>query len=81
MGSAYQCECMGVEWQAYDRTAADGPRRTLCLGILKTVVTIRARGGCDDDPQTTDDSEAGLGRGEMLTVLTGVERSAGHARQ
>ena len=34
MGSAYRaCRCIGLEWTVYDRTAADGPRRTLCLGL------------------------------------------------
>lgn len=46
MGSAYQtCECKGFEWQAYDRTAADGPRRTVCLGILRSRTCWRSRGG------------------------------------
>jgi hypothetical protein len=37
MGSAYRaCECRGLEWQLYDRTAADGPRRTLCVGWVRS---------------------------------------------
>jgi hypothetical protein len=37
MASRYRsCECLGVEWLLYDRTAADGPRRTLCLGLLQS---------------------------------------------
>jgi hypothetical protein len=33
MASAYRtCECRGLEWQLYDRTAADGPRRSICFG-------------------------------------------------
>jgi len=46
MGSAYRtCDCRGVEWQLYDRTAADGPRRTLCLGILRSRTCFRFREG------------------------------------
>jgi len=37
MAAAYQaCRCRGVEWELYDRTAADGPRKTLCLGIVES---------------------------------------------
>ena len=37
MGAAYRtCECRGLEWQLYDQTAADGPRRTLCLGWVRS---------------------------------------------
>jgi len=37
MGAAYQrCGCFGVEWQVYDRTSADGPRRTLCFGVRRS---------------------------------------------
>lgn len=33
MASAYRtCHCRGTEWELYDRTPADGPRRTVCLG-------------------------------------------------
>ena len=46
MGSAYRtCECRGVEWQLYDRTAADGPRRTLCFGIVRSRTCFRFREG------------------------------------
>jgi len=35
MAAAYQtCRCRGIEWELYDRTAADGPRKTLCLGVV-----------------------------------------------
>lgn len=37
MAGAYRtCECRGLEWQLYDQTAADGPRRTLCLGWVQS---------------------------------------------
>ena len=46
MGSAYRvCECRGIEWQLYDRTAADGPRRTLCVGIRRSQTCYQSRGG------------------------------------
>jgi len=37
MAAAYKsCECLGKEWELYDQTAADGPRKTLCLGIIQS---------------------------------------------
>jgi hypothetical protein len=37
MASRYRsCECRGFEWVLYDRTPADGPRRTLCLGLVRS---------------------------------------------
>lgn len=46
MGSAYQtCQCTGLEWQVYDRTPADGPRRTLCLGILRSRTCLQWMNG------------------------------------
>ncbi len=32
--SVVACECAGTEWLLYDRTEADGPRRSLCLGFV-----------------------------------------------
>jgi hypothetical protein len=35
MGAAYKsCDCLGIEWEIYDHTAADGPRKTVCIGIV-----------------------------------------------
>ena len=46
MGSAYRtCECRGIEWHVYDRTAADGPRRTVCLSVLRSRTCYRSLGG------------------------------------
>ena len=46
MASAYRtCDCRGLEWQMYDRTAADGPRRTLCLGYLRSRTCYQFRTG------------------------------------
>lgn len=39
------CECLGVEWQLYDRRPADGPRRSLCLGIVASRSCYRMTGG------------------------------------
>ncbi len=37
MAAAYKsCDCLGKEWELYDRTEADGPRKTLCLGIIRS---------------------------------------------
>ena len=46
MAGAYRtCECRGLEWQLYDRTAADGPRRTLCLGFIASRTCRQFRSG------------------------------------
>jgi hypothetical protein len=46
MAAAYRaCECLGLEWQLYDRTAADGPRRTLCFGIVRSATCYQSRDG------------------------------------
>ncbi len=50
MGAAYRsCECAGVEWELYDRTPADGPRKTLCLGILRSTTCYTNMGGLEVD--------------------------------
>ena len=37
MAGAYRsCDCFGLEWKLYDRTAADGPRRTVCFGWTRS---------------------------------------------
>jgi hypothetical protein len=46
MAAMYRtCECRGWEWQLYDRTEADGPRRTLCLGFAGQRRCHQFRGG------------------------------------
>jgi hypothetical protein len=46
MGSAYRtCDCLGIEWQLYDRMAADGPRRTVCFGIVRSRSCFQFREG------------------------------------
>jgi len=46
MAGLYQtCECRGFEWQLYDQTAADGPRRTLCVGWVASRTCFQFRDG------------------------------------
>lgn len=46
MASAYRtCDCRGLEWEVYDRTPADGPRRTLCLGVLRSATCYQSMSG------------------------------------
>jgi hypothetical protein len=48
------CTCRGVERLDYDRTAADGPRRTVCYGVVTAHRCYRYPGGpelpCDALP-------------------------------
>ena len=46
MAAVYRtCECRGLEWELYDRAASDGPRRTLCLGLVRSRTCYRFRTG------------------------------------
>jgi hypothetical protein len=46
MAAAYKvCECLGIEWELYDQTAADGPRKTICTGIVQSTECHRYIGG------------------------------------
>ena len=46
MGGWYKdCSCRGIEYVDYDHTAADGPRRTVCLGRVVERRCYRDRGG------------------------------------
>ena len=54
MGAAYRtCDCAGIEWVLYDRTPADGPRRTLCLGIVESTTCYTNMGGLETDCPTS----------------------------
>ena len=62
MGAAYKsCDCLGVEWELYDQTAADGPRKTLCIGIVRSRECYQYMDGppmaCDRDPQVAVKTE------------------------
>ena len=57
MGAAYKsCDCLGIEWELYDQTAADGPRKTLCIGIIRSRACYQYIGG----PQVACDRERQL---------------------
>lgn len=46
MGAAAKsCDCVGLEWLLYDRTAADGPRVTICIGIVRATECFQYIGG------------------------------------
>jgi hypothetical protein len=46
MAAPYQtCRCLGVEWELYDRRPADGPHRTLCVGVVRTRTCYRITDG------------------------------------
>jgi hypothetical protein len=46
MGASYKsCDCFGIEWELYDQTAADGPRRTVCIGIVQATTCYSYVGG------------------------------------
>lgn len=46
MGARYKtCECLGVEWELYDARPADGPQKTVCVGIVRSRTCYRMTGG------------------------------------
>lgn len=46
MGARYKtCECRGLEWELYDVRAADGPHKTLCVGIVRSRTCYGMTGG------------------------------------
>ena len=46
MGGWYRdCSCVGIERVDFDKTAADGPRRTVCYGWIAERTCYRNRGG------------------------------------
>ena len=46
MGARYRtCECLGVEWELYDTRPADGPRRTMCVGLVRSRTCYRMTDG------------------------------------
>ena len=48
MGGVYrECTCHGWERVDYDNTAADGPRRTICLGWISARTCYQNRGGME----------------------------------
>jgi len=46
MGASYKtCNCLGIEREMYDARPADGPRKTICLGIVQSTTCYRFDGG------------------------------------
>ena len=46
MAARYKtCECLGVERALYDARPADGPHKTLCVGIVRSRTCYRMTGG------------------------------------
>lgn len=46
MGARYKtCDCRGIEWVLYDQTPFDGPRKTICLGMVRSTRCYRSMGG------------------------------------
>lgn len=46
MGASYKtCECIGREWEVYDGRPADGPVKTICVGIVRSWTCYRDTGG------------------------------------
>ncbi|MDH3375592.1 MAG: hypothetical protein OEQ39_01310 [Gammaproteobacteria bacterium] len=50
-----ECSCMGIERLDYDQTAADGRRRTMCIGLVTSHTCYQYQGGpivaCESLPQ------------------------------
>lgn len=44
-GRHQTCNCKGVEWLVSDQTAADGPRRSVCIGWVASHTCFQNRGG------------------------------------
>lgn len=40
-----QCECRGYEIELFDHTPADGPRKTICLGLVESRTCYQYIGG------------------------------------
>jgi len=46
MGARYKtCRCFGIEWELYDARPADGPHKTVCVGIITSRTCYRMTGG------------------------------------
>ena len=50
MGAAYKsCDCLGIEWELYDHTAADGPVKSICIGLVQSTQCYQFVGGPEVD--------------------------------
>lgn len=46
MGASYKtCNCLGIEWELYDARPVDGPRKTICFGLVQSTTCYRFDGG------------------------------------
>jgi hypothetical protein len=46
MGARYMtCECWGVEWELYDGRPADGPHKSVCIGLVRSRTCYQMTGG------------------------------------
>lgn len=43
--SLTDCDCLGHQLLLYDRTAADGPRKSICIGLIRSVECYQYVGG------------------------------------
>ena len=76
MGAAAKnCDCVGHEWLLYDRTDSDGPRKTICIGIVRATECDQYLGGpteeCNFSSKVTlrtDKQFYGLGENIELEV-------------
>jgi len=39
------CNCIGIEWELYDHRPADGPRKTICIGVVESTTCYRYTDG------------------------------------
>ncbi len=39
------CRCAGVEWTLYDQRPVDGPRKTICVGLVRSRTCYRNTDG------------------------------------
>jgi hypothetical protein len=50
MGAAYRsCDCLGIEWELYDQTPADGPVKSICIGVVQSTQCYQFVGGPEVD--------------------------------
>ena len=50
MAGVYKdCVCKGYEIQLFDQTEADGPRKTICIGIITETTCYQFRDGPERD--------------------------------
>ncbi len=60
MGAPYRtCRCGGYEWEVYDRRPADGPRLTICLGIMKSSTCYRFESGPEVECEAPRSGQSG----------------------